>query len=388
MSTRAIRHILRVASVCVLGWLDFKLWRRYALTLYFYHLNCRPAGGNLVEWTARSTGLLWRGSLDISNMCFWKIHSTLPVRSRRTRGPNSVTHAHIQHELADKRKRKRGWITNTTSSYTILSTSGLIYLTGKQSQLKFVSFCFFCAYKQNEILKGNGLKSCGEFPDAASLAETVAILFVRRGSCEAPRRHQRGDGGWSGGRTAIFSAVPHINARREQFYWRGVQPRKWSRATVFIASVVELHGGSCAQSVGGEKKGGYQCVLNVLFKKKKDSRGSCSNETAAVFGESLWTGARSSSAHLSLQLLLRAAAVCLCTGAAESWEIGNRENMEIKQKASVLSFETDPGSNLRVKQRNQASSRCACLSVSGGFTQETSDTSSCPGSRLSTSIRV
>lgn len=202
-------------------------------------------------------------------MCFWKIHSTLPVRSRRTRGPNSVTHAHIQHELADKRKRKRGWITNTTSSYTILSTSGLIYLTGKQSQLKFVSFCFFCAYKQNEILKGNGLKSCGEFPDAASLAETVAILFVRRGSCEAPRRHQRGDGGWSGGRTAIFSAVPHINARREQFYWRGVQPRKWSRATVFIASVVELHGGSCAQSVGGEKKGGYQCVLNVLFKKKK-----------------------------------------------------------------------------------------------------------------------
>lgn len=202
-------------------------------------------------------------------MCFWKIHSTLPVRSRRTRGPNSVTHAHIQHELADKRKRKRGWITNMTSSYTILSTSGLIYLTGKQSQLKFVSFCFFCAYKQNEILKGNGLKSCGEFPDAASLAETVAILFVRRGSCEAPRRHQRGDGGWSGGRTAIFSAVPHINARREQFYWRGVQPRKWSRATVFIASVVELHGGSCAQSVGGKKKGGYQCVLNVLFKKKK-----------------------------------------------------------------------------------------------------------------------
>lgn len=59
-----------------------------------------------------------------------------------TRAYNSVTHAHIQHELADKRKRKRGWITNTTSSYTILSTSGLIYLTGKQSQLKLVSF--FC----------------------------------------------------------------------------------------------------------------------------------------------------------------------------------------------------------------------------------------------------
>lgn len=203
-------------------------------------------------------------------MCFWKIHSTLPVRSRRTRGPNSVTHAHIQHELADKRKRKRGWITNMTSSYTILSTSGLIYLTGKQSQLKFVSFCFFCAYKQNEILKGNGLKSCGEFPDAASLAETVAILFVRRGSCEAPRRHQRGDGGWSGGRTAIFSAVPHINARREQFYWRGVQPRKWSRAIPSSSRRSSSYtAGHVLRASGGEKKADISVSSTYYLKKKK-----------------------------------------------------------------------------------------------------------------------
>lgn len=203
-------------------------------------------------------------------MCFWKIHSTLPVRSRRTRGPNSVTHAHIQHELADKRKRKRGWITNTTSSYTILSTSGLIYLTGKQSQLKLVSFCFFCAYKQNEILKGNGLKSCGEFPDAASLAETVAILFVRRGSCEAPRRHQRGDGGWSGGRTAIFSAVPHINARREQFYWRGVQPRKWSRAIPSSSRRSSSYtAGHVLRASGGKKKADISVSSTYYLKKKK-----------------------------------------------------------------------------------------------------------------------
>lgn len=39
-------------------------------------------------------------------------------------------------------------------------------------------------------------------------------------SCEAFLRHGREEGGWSGGRTAIFSAVAHINACRRRFYWR------------------------------------------------------------------------------------------------------------------------------------------------------------------------
>ena len=106
------------------------------------------------------------------------------MRSWRTRGPPSVTHAHIQHELADKRKRKRGWITNTTASYTIF-IHFWFDLSDRQTKparvcLNFLFyFIFMFAYKQNKILKGNGavFKSCGEFPDAASLAETVAIYL-------------------------------------------------------------------------------------------------------------------------------------------------------------------------------------------------------------------
>ena len=94
--------------------------------------------------------------------------------------------------------------------------------------------------------------------------------------CEAPHRQERGDGGWSGGRTAIFSAVPHINAHRKQFYWRGVQPRKWSGATVLIASVVELHRGSCAHSVGGGKKADISvsstCIFIYIYIKDTEQR--------------------------------------------------------------------------------------------------------------------
>ncbi len=41
-------------------------------------------------------------------------------------------------------------------------------------------------------------------------------------------------------RTAIFSVVAHIKARRKQFYWR-VAARKCSRAADSIATVVELN---------------------------------------------------------------------------------------------------------------------------------------------------
>lgn len=64
------------------------------------------------RFVSETPAFLWKDSLN-NNL---EMNSSLPVY----RGLAQAMHAQIQHELTDKRKRKRGWIDLCTPSYTLV----------------------------------------------------------------------------------------------------------------------------------------------------------------------------------------------------------------------------------------------------------------------------